>query len=545
MSETNDWWKGATIYQIYPRSFQDGDGDGVGDLPGATQRLPHIAELGMDAVWLSPVFVSPMDDMGYDVADYRDIDPLFGTLDDFDAFLSEAHRLGLKVILDQVLSHTSAVHPWFVESRASRDNPRADWFVWADARPDGTPPNNWWSNFGGSAWEWEPRRQQYYLHNFLVSQPDLNFHEPAVQDALLDVVRFWLERGVDGFRLDTANFYVHDAQLRDNPPEPRAAGRHLINPYDAQQHLYDKTRPENIAFLNRLRALTDEYEGRTIVGEIGDEYRALDTMAAYTRGNDRLHMAYSFELLYPPYSAAHFRNAVERFFELAPDGWPCWSFSNHDVPRHVSRWARHAGSDVDAFAVQCAALLASLEGSVGLYQGEELGLTDTAMEFDELTDPPAIRFWPDWAGRDGCRTPMVWDDSEQAGFTSGTPWLPIKAPQHERNVAAQHGRQGSVLEGYRALFGFRRDRTVLREGRTRFVDAPEPVIAMERITDDERLLCVFNLSDAPIELDTDLRGTLVGPSSNLSLEPGRLTIGAQGYGYVQAEAATDRLTVRD
>jgi len=534
----NEWWRGATTYQIYPRSFQDDDGNGVGDLPGITRRLSYVAALGVDAIWLSPVFVSPMEDMGYDVSDYTDIDPLFGTLADFDTLVGEAHALGLKVIIDQVLSHTAAVHPWFVESRASRDNPRADWFVWADARPDGTPPNNWWGNFGGSAWEWEPRRQQYYLHNFLISQPDLNFHLPAVQEALLDTMRFWLERGVDGFRLDTVNFYVHDAQLRDNPPEPSTVGQHLINPYNAQSHLYDKTRPENIAVLQRLRALCDEYEDRVLIGEVGDEHRGIQTMAEYTRGDDRLHMAYSFELLIPAYSATHFREAVQDFFAAAPDGWPSWSFSNHDVMRHTSRWQAHAGDDHERFARQCGAMLASMQGSIGLYQGEELGQTDTSMEFHELTDPPAIRFWPDWTGRDGCRTPMVWDDGEHGGFSTGKPWLPVKAAQKARNVAAQEGRQGSVLEGYRAMLHFRRDSAALVHGQTRFIDVDEPVLAFERHTDEQRLLCVFNLSANPCTLHTDLVGTSVGPQGFASLADGRLELGANGYAFFVPEGPT-------
>ena len=533
----SEWWRGATVYQIYPRSFQDGNGDGVGDLPGITTRLGHVASLGVDAVWLSPIFVSPMDDMGYDVADYTDVDPLFGTLADADALIARAHALGLKVILDQVLNHTAAVHPWFAESRASRDNARADWYVWADAAPDGTPPNNWWSNFGGSAWEWEPRRQQYYLHNFLASQPDLNFHERAVQDALLETMRFWLERGVDGFRLDTVNFYFHDRALRDNPPDEESASLHLLNPYGAQRHLYDKTRPENLDFLERLRALTDEYEERVLIGEVGDEWRSIETMAAYTRGETRLHMAYSFELLDARFSAAHFRHAVEGFFAAAPDGWPSWSFSNHDVTRHATRWREHAGGDEEAIAAQCIALLASLEGSIGVYQGEELGLGETALEFDELTDPPAIRYWPEWRGRDGCRTPMVWDDSPHGGFSEAAPWLPVKGPQRARNVAAQDARQGSMLERYREVLGFRQGSAVLRHGRTRFIEVDEPVLAFVRRHDGEELVCVFNLSGGSVALESDLAGRLVGPSAAASIENGTLSLGPNGVAFVAAERA--------
>ena len=310
-----DWWRGAVIYQVYPRSFQDTTGDGLGDLKGVTQRLPYIASLGVDAIWLSPFFTSPMADMGYDVSDYCDVDPMFGTLADFDAMLTTAHELGIKVIIDQVISHTSDQHPWFKESRSDRTNPKSDWYVWADPKPDGTAPNNWLSIFGGPAWEWDGVRKQYYMHNFLGSQPDLNFHNPDVQEALLETVRFWLKRGVDGFRLDTANFYFHDKELRDNPPlvyDEDAIGLDApdVNPYGMQNHLYDKTQPENIGFLQRFRALLDEFGGRASVGEVGDGARSLKTVAAYTGGGDKLHMCYTFDLLGPDFTATHIRRCV-------------------------------------------------------------------------------------------------------------------------------------------------------------------------------------------------------------------------------------------
>lgn len=322
MSNT-PWWRGAVIYQIYPRSFLDTNGDGVGDLPGIIERLGYIASLGVDAIWVSPFFRSPMADFGYDIADQRDVDPLFGTLDDFDRLLARAHALGLKVMIDQVFSHTSDQHAWFRESRQSRDNPRADWYVWADAREDGTPPNNWLSIFGGVAWKWEPRRRQYYLHNFLSSQPDLNFHNPAVQQATLDYVKFWLDRGVDGFRLDSINFCFHDAQLRDNPakPESERVGRGFSpdNPYAFQYHYYNNTRPENVGFLERLRALLDQYPGAVTLGEISSE-DSLATTAEYTAPG-RLHMGYSFELLVDDYSAGYIRATVEKLEATMRDGW--------------------------------------------------------------------------------------------------------------------------------------------------------------------------------------------------------------------------------
>ena len=530
-----DWWRGAVIYQVYPRSFQDDTGDGVGDLRGITRRLGHIASLGVDAIWLSPVFTSPMADMGYDVSDYKDIDPLFGTLEDFDALVGRAHDLGLRIIIDQVLSHSSDRHPWFLESRQSRDNPRADWYVWADPRPDGMAPNNWPSVFGGPAWEWSTWRRQYYMHNFLTEQPDLNFHSRDVQDALLDVMRFWLDRGVDGFRLDTVNYYFQDAQLRNNPARKRTETLPEVNPYDMQDHVHSKTQPQNIAFLHRLRNLTDRYENRAMVGEIGDSLRAVEIMADYTRGHDRLHMAYSFEMLGPKFSAAHFRDTLAAFFEGAPDGWPCWSFSNHDVIRHVTRWAKHGTSD-DAIARLAIAMLVSFEGTIGLYQGEELGQTETDILWSELTDPPGFKFWPDYKGRDGCRTPMVWDDSPNGGFTTGTPWLPVKAPQLARNVEAQEASGDSVLACYRRALGFRRATPVLRLGKTEFLDLPEPILGFHRRHEGERLTCLFNLDHRPFRLSVSGTAALAGPSL-ATLEGGVLVLPGNGYAWLATAGA--------
>ncbi len=401
MSQAAEWWRGAVIYQIYPRSFQDTTGNGVGDLAGITRRLTYVADLGVDAIWISPFFVSPMKDFGYDVADYTDVDPLFGSLADFDALVAEAHRLGIKVIIDQVLNHTSDRHPWFGESRASRDNPKSDWYIWADAKPDGTPPNNWLSIFGGPAWEWDSRRRQYYLHNFLIEQPDLNLYNPEVQDALLAAVAFWLDRGVDGFRFDAVNFFYADRGLSDNPPAKRLeAGQILpVNPYGFQEHRYDKNRPETVAFLRRLRALLNRYPGAASVGEIGDEgERSLALMAEYTSGGDKLHMSYTFDFLGPDFSRDFFRRHVELFESLVGDGWACWVFSNHDVPRHLSRWADR-GFDREHLARLAAGIILSLRGSVTVYQGEELGLTEAELAFADLVDPYSIRFWPDLKGQ--------------------------------------------------------------------------------------------------------------------------------------------------
>ncbi|RVK38987.1 beta-galactosidase BglA [Sinorhizobium meliloti] len=497
-----NWWRGAVIYQVYPRSFQDTDGDGMGDLRGVTRRLPHIASLGVDAIWLSPFFTSPQADMGYDVSDYCDVDPMFGTLADFDEMLAEAHRLGLKVIIDQVISHTSDRHPWFVESRSSRTNAKADWYVWADPKPDGTAPNNWLSIFGGPGWEWDGVRRQYYLHNFLSSQPDLNFHNPEVQEAVLATVRFWLDRGVDGFRLDTANFYFHDRLLRDNPPlvpDPDATSRDApeVNPYGMQDHLYDKTQPENLDFLRRFRAVLDEYGGRATVGEIGDGSRSLQTVAAYTSGGDKLHMCYTFDLLGPEFTARHFRRCVENFQSTVTDGWVCWAFSNHDVMRHVSRFALRE-ADRERVAKLAISLLASLRGTICLYQGEELGLPEAELAFEELRDPYGIRFWPAFAGRDGCRTPMVWErELSNAGFSAGTPWLPVRDGHRMLAVDAQEGVEGAVLEHYRQTLGFRRAQSALVDGDMLFLGTNQDLLVFTREKDDERLLFVFNLTQEP------------------------------------------------
>ncbi|HSX60189.1 MAG TPA: alpha-glucosidase [Tahibacter sp.] len=495
MSRT-PWWRGAVIYQVYPRSFQDANGDGVGDLPGLLARLDYIASLGVDAIWISPFFKSPMHDFGYDIADYRAVDPLFGTLDDFDRVLARAHALGLKVMIDQVLSHTSIEHAWFRQSRESRDNEKADWYVWADARADGAPPNNWLSIFGGGAWQWEPRRRQYYLHNFLTTQPDLNFHHPDVQQAALDNVQFWLDRGVDGLRLDAINFCFHDRLLRDNPPKPaeQRVGRGFSadNPYAYQFHYYNNTQPENLAFLERLRALLDRYPDAVALGEISAE-DSLATTAEYTR-DGRLHMGYSFELLTDDGSAGYVRTTVERLEAQMREGWPCWAVSNHDVQRVVTRWG--GASPSPDLALQLLMLVCCLRGTACVYQGEELGLPEADLPFDAIRDPYGIAFWPDFKGRDGCRTPMPWDDSENAGFSDAAPWLPIPAAHARLAVAAQAGDATSTLERVRRFLAWRRQQPALVRGEIAFLDVPEPVLAFRRRSPEQTLLVAFNLSDA-------------------------------------------------
>ncbi len=494
-----DWWRGAVIYQIYPRSYQDHNGDGVGDLVGITERLDYIAGLGVDAIWLSPFFTSPMKDFGYDVSNYRDVDPVFGSLGDFDRLIEKAHAQGLKVIIDQVISHSSDKHPWFQESRSSRTNERHDWYVWADPNPDGTPPNNWLSIFGGSAWTWDSRRMQYYMHNFLVSQPDLNFHNPAVQDAVLSDMRFWLERGVDGFRLDTVNFYFCSLGLESNPvvkPEDfNASTAPAVNPYNFQEHVYDKSQPENLEFLKRLRALMDEYPGRTTVGEIGDSQHQLEVMAQYTSGTDKLHMAYTFDYLGGAFDAGHFRKAIDLTEKDAPNGWICLAFSNHDVVRHVSRWAAHANKD--AFARLTATMLLTMRGSVCLYQGEELGLTEAELAYEDLVDPYGIEFWPEFKGRDGCRTPMVWQaNAPMGGFTTAPrAWLPVPSDHLLKAPDIQEQQNDSLLHHYRSTLSFRKQHPALVKGTIATLDAPDGVLLFTRQGSGEKLLCAYNMTE--------------------------------------------------
>ena len=489
------WWRGAVIYQIYPRSFLDSNGDGIGDLPGIEQRLDYVAGLGVDAIWISPFFTSPMADFGYDVADYRDVDPMFGTLADFDRLVTRAHALGLKVMIDQVLSHTSTEHPWFQESRRSRTNSRADWYVWANPRPDGTPPNNWLSLFGGAAWQWEPRREQYYLHNFLASQPDLNFHNAQVRAAMLDNLRFWLDRGVDGFRLDAINFCFHDRRLRDNPAKPKSErinrGFRSDNPYAYQYHYFNNTQPENLAFLEELRRLIDGYPGAATLGEVVSE-DSLATMAEYT-GEGRLNMSYSFELLSDEHSAEHIGSTVRNLEHIMPHGWPCWALSNHDCVRVRSRWA-----DPDApahVAGLFVALACSLRGSVCVYQGEELALPEAEVPYEALQDPFGITFWPAYKGRDGCRTPMPWRDSEHGAFTTGTPWLPVDAAHRRLSVANQEADPNSALKTFRRFIRWRKAHPALICGVIEFLDLPEPLLGFVRRFEDESIVAVFNLGE--------------------------------------------------
>lgn len=486
------WWRGAAIYQIYPRSFLDSNGDGVGDLAGITRRLDYVASLGVDAVWVSPFFKSPMADFGYDVSDYCDIDPIFGTLADFDAMAARAHELGLKLLLDQVYSHTSDQHNWFNESRASRDNAKAEWYVWADAKDDGSPPNNWQSVFGGPAWTWDARRRQYYLHNFLSSQPQLNVHNGQVQDALLGVAKFWLDRGADGFRIDALNFAMHDPELRDNPPAPED-GRLRTRPFDFQQQRYNQSHPDITGFVERIRALTDRYGAAFTMAEVGGK-EAEREMKLFTAGESRLNSAYGFDFLYAPKLTPVLVAYALELWPDAPDmGWPSWAFENHDAPRAVSRWC--APDQQELFARAKLVLFTALRGNIIFYQGEELGLDQVAIPYEQLQDPEAIANWPLTLSRDGARTPLPWQAQDEfGGFSSGTPWLPLGEENLGRAVDRQDGDPASLLNLTREALAVRNGNPALRWGDCTVPLAGEDVLVLRRRNGARVVDCVVNLS---------------------------------------------------
>ncbi len=493
----NTWWRGAVMYQIYPRSFLDTNGDGVGDLKGIASKLDHVKSLGADGVWLSPFFRSPMRDFGYDVSDYRDVDPMFGALDDFKALLKTAHGKDLKVIIDQVWSHTSSDHDWFRASRLDRTNEKADWYVWADPKPDGAPPNNWQAWFGGAAWTWEPRRRQYYLHNFLSTQPQLNFHNNDVRAAIIDVARFWLQLGVDGFRLDVANYYFHDAALRDNPPsgDPKPA-----LPRNMQVHTYNSDQPETLGFIAKLREHMNGHGANMTVGELAPGSYAL--MHDYTRTQGRLHTAYAFDFLGAWPGVERMADILSQWREGADDGWPSWAFSNHDVTRVATRWGEAIGAAAPRAAPLFMALLLSLRGTIFMYQGEELGLPDGDVPFEKLQDPWGIAGWPATKGRDGCRTPMPWKDEIMAGFTKAKEaWLPVDARQRGLAVEKQEKLAESMLHTTRTLVALRKASAALSRGGFEVVEAKDGVLVFDRAHEGERVRCAFNFGAGDATLD--------------------------------------------
>ncbi len=491
-----EWWRGASIYQIYPRSFADSNGDGIGDLQGITGKLDYVASLGVDAIWISPFYTSPMKDFGYDVADYCDVDPIFGTLADFDALITKAHAVGLRVTVDQVYSHTSDQHAWFMESRSSRSNDKSNWYVWADAKEDGSPPSNWQSVFGGPAWTWDARRRQYYLHNFLSSQPQLNVHNIDVQDALLNVARFWLDRGVDGFRIDALNFAMHNPELTDNPPAT-PSNKQRTRSFDYQRRVHNQSHPDIPNFIERIRALTDEYGQCFTVAEVGGD-DAEREMKLFTTGEARLNSAYGFNFLYADQLTPNLvREAVEEWPDTPGMGWPSWAFENHDAPRAISRWT--TPQYASQYAAMKMLLLTCLRGNIFLYQGEELGLTQVDVPFEKLQDPEAIINWPLTLSRDGARTPMPWQsDAPQCGFSSTQPWLPIGADHAALAVDLQEKDDSSLLSLTRHLIAFRKANPALLWGDISIITAQDDLLVFGRRTADQHVICAFNFGADPI-----------------------------------------------
>lgn len=484
---SNPWWQSAVIYQIYPRSFQDGNGDGVGDLSGIVERIPYLVNLGVDAIWLSPVFRSPMADFGYDVSDYTDIDPLFGTLVDFDRLLDKAHSSGLKVILDFVPNHTSDQHAWFLNSRSSRRSAKRDWYIWCDPAPNGGPPNNWLSEFGGSAWQFDRATGQYYYHAFLSAQPDLNWRNPEVRAAVYDAMRFWFERGVDGFRLDVIWHLIKDAELRNNPINPDF--KTGDPPHQAVIPLYTADRPEVHDIIAEIRAVADNYPDRLLIGEI---YLPLERlMAYYGKDVSGLHLPFNFSLISTSWNAAALAKLIADYESaLPPHGWPNWVLGNHDQPRLASR----AGQ---AKARLAAMLLLTLRGTPTVYYGDEIGMEQAQIPPDRIRDPVERNVPGKGLGRDGCRTPMQWDDSPHAGFTSAEPWLPLQETWRENNVTAALSDPNSLLNLHRALIRLRHCHPVLVTGGYRSIVAEEGILLFIRTLDNTSMLIALNFDDQP------------------------------------------------
>ncbi|HOG45657.1 MAG TPA: alpha-glucosidase [Anaerolineae bacterium] len=486
------WWQRAVCYQIYPRSFQDSDGDGIGDLQGIIERLDYLNDgsersLGIDAIWLNPVYPSPQYDFGYDIMDHQAIDPQYGTMEDFERLLYEAHQRGIRILMDMVPSVTSHLHPWFVESRASRRSPKRDWYIWRDAPRPGKRPNNWQGVFGGPAWTWDVKTQQYYYHNSLPEQPDLNWRNPEVAQAILGAMEFWLRKGVDGFRIDVLNYVYKDERLRSNP---HCCGR---RPYEMQRHVYDKDRPEAVDAGIRMRQLVDRYPGGMLVAEVyvNDPREAARYYGEHGEGAN---LVFNFSFMNAPFSAPRLRHEVDRWEQaIGARGWPCYFLSNHDNSRHASRFA--AGRATTARARVAAALLLTLRGTPFLYMGEEIGMLDGIVGRHERLDPVGVHYWPFHPGRDVARTPMQWSAAPYAGFSSTRPWLPVHPAFATVNVAAQEADAGSLLRWYRRLIWLRKGSAALSFGGYQALDGvPGGVFAYLRVAGEERVLVALNFA---------------------------------------------------
>ena len=486
------WWRDGIIYQIYPRSFADSNNDGIGDLPGITDKLDYLRELGIDAIWLSPIYPSPDVDFGYDVADYQAIDPKFGTMKDFEVMVREARKRDIHIVMDLVLNHTSDRHPWFVESRQSKDNPYHDWYIWRDPKPNGDPPNNWQAVFGGSAWEYVPELGQYYYHMFYKEQPDVNWRNPQVREAMLDVFRFWLKKGVDGFRLDVFNVYFKDADLKNNP------GKLGIRGFDRQKHIYDISQPEMFPLLNEIRGILDKHKEAYAVGET---FLADPQQTAGYCGADKLHAAFNFDFAANHWHPQRFLNSVLKWYAaLSGESWPNNFLSNHDMKRAASRYC--FGED-DRRAKVAAAMLLTLKGTPFMYYGEEIGLRDIPIRKKaDVKDPIGKTFWPVYRGRDGCRAPMQWNSEINAGFSEKAPWLPVNKDYPSRNVVQQTSEPDSLLNFYKQIIQIRRSEPALQRGDfTSLVEDPHHILAYSRKLDEEEIAVVLNLSSRDLQFD--------------------------------------------
>lgn len=495
------WWERGTIYQIYPRSFQDSNGDGIGDLAGIASRLDYLEWLGVDAVWLSPINPSPMADFGYDVSDYTGVDPMFGTMDDFDALVRAVQERGMKLLLDFVPNHTSEQHPWFIESRSSRTSPKRDWYIWRDPAPDGGPPSNWLSNFGGSAWEHDERTGQYYYHAFLRQQPDLNWRNPEVREAMHDVLRFWLDRGVDGFRIDVIWHLIKDDQFRDNPRNSQYLPHQ--SPHREVVAVYTEDRPEVHDIIGGMRDVLEEYDERMMVGEV---YLPIERLVTYYGdGGKGAHLPFNFQLLHVPWNGCAIGAAVDHYENMLPaHGWPNWVLGNHDNKRIASRIGAHQ-------ARVAAMLLLTLRGTPTLYYGDELGMHDVPIPPHAVQDPYEKNVPGLGLGRDPERTPMQWDASPRAGFTTGTPWLPLASDHDQINVEAQRAEPGSMLSLYRALLVLRRAEPALSVGDYKTLLATENLYGYARFEGKRRFAVLLNLGPDPQTVDVaalDLHGRI-------------------------------------
>lgn len=497
------WWQTGIIYQVYPRSFQDSNGDGIGDLKGIVQRLDYLKWLGITAVWLSPIYPSPMADFGYDISDYKGIHPLFGSMDDFDELLQQAHQRGIKLLLDLVPNHTSDKHPWFLESRSSKENPKRDWYIWKDAREDGSLPNNWLSVFGGPAWEWDEATGQFYYHAFLKEQPDLNWRNPEVQTAMLDVMKFWLDKGVDGFRVDVMWHMIKDEQLRDNPVNPDYLS-HMAT-YEQLLPVYSTDQPEVHQIVQKMRRLLDEYANRMMIGEIYLPIHKLITY--YGPDNNGAHLPFNFMLLSLPWEAQKIAAAIDEYEGALPqNAWPNWVLGNHDQPRITSRVGLQQ-------AKVAALLLLTLRGTPTIYYGEELGMRDVPIPFDEVQDPQGLNMPDKNLSRDPARTPMQWNNSEYAGFSNTQPWLRLSSTYKRVNVEVQKDDPYSHLNLYRRLIELRQNELSLMAGDYKPLYADHQALAYIRQAPSAKaFLIVLNLSHRPCYLTLQhqhIRGKVV------------------------------------